>query len=91
VLTLAGAFSPGFLLPDALLRFILWLAHADGFTDSRGRADNIPAKGGALFVCNHLSQADASSCSLHRPGHPVFIMFKGILRLAVDQTGSRAF
>lgn len=47
------------LLPDSLLRLLLWLAtHSLYRVRVEGR-DNIPDKGGALFVCNHLSFVDA--------------------------------
>ena len=46
------------LLPDALLRFLLWvLTHSFYRIRIDGR-DNIPEKGGALFVCNHVSFVD---------------------------------
>ena len=59
VLTLFGAVYVLFLLPDALLRFFLWCVTNSIFRIRVVRRDNIPAKGGALFVCNHLSFADA--------------------------------
>ena len=40
--------------------------------------DNIPAKGGALFVCNHLSLVDALLLLASTDRHVRFIMFKGI-------------
>jgi acyl-[acyl-carrier-protein]-phospholipid O-acyltransferase/long-chain-fatty-acid--[acyl-carrier-protein] ligase len=47
------------ILPDALLRLFLWLlTHTIYRVRVEGR-DNIPARGGALFVCNHLSFVDA--------------------------------
>jgi acyl-[acyl-carrier-protein]-phospholipid O-acyltransferase / long-chain-fatty-acid--[acyl-carrier-protein] ligase len=58
-LTFAGAIYVLFLLPDALLRFLLWCGtHSIYRIRIEGR-DNIPAKGGALFVCNHVSFVDA--------------------------------
>jgi acyl-[acyl-carrier-protein]-phospholipid O-acyltransferase/long-chain-fatty-acid--[acyl-carrier-protein] ligase len=46
------------LLPDALLRFLLWvLTHSFYRIRIDGR-DNIPERGGALFVCNHVSFVD---------------------------------
>ena len=66
------------LLPDSLLRFVLWcLTHTLYRIRVQGR-DNIPPKGGALFVCNHLSLVDALllTASTDRPIR--FIMFKGI-------------
>jgi acyl-[acyl-carrier-protein]-phospholipid O-acyltransferase/long-chain-fatty-acid--[acyl-carrier-protein] ligase len=59
VLTLAGAVYALFLLPDALLRFVLWLLTRTIYRIRVDGRDNIPAKGGALFVCNHVSFVDA--------------------------------
>jgi len=78
LMTLAGTVYVVCLLPDALLRFLLWLAtHTLYRVHVMGR-DNIPAKGGALFVCNHLSLADAVllQSSTDRPIR--FIMLKAI-------------
>lgn len=59
VMTLAGAVYVLFLLPDALLRFVLWaLTHTLYRVRVPGR-EHLPAKGGALLVCNHVSFADA--------------------------------
>jgi acyl-[acyl-carrier-protein]-phospholipid O-acyltransferase/long-chain-fatty-acid--[acyl-carrier-protein] ligase len=58
-MTLGATIYVVILLPDSLLRLFIW-----GFTHSvyrlrvEGR-DNIPEKGGALFVCNHVSFVDA--------------------------------
>ncbi|HXW17524.1 MAG TPA: AMP-binding protein, partial [Candidatus Acidoferrales bacterium] len=47
------------MLPDSLLRFVLWLAtHTIYRIKIIGRG-NIPERGGALFVANHLSLVDA--------------------------------
>ncbi len=65
------------LLPDALLRLLLWLfTHSIYRIRVEGR-DHIPDKGGALFVSNHLSFVDALLllASTDRPIR--FIMFKG--------------
>ncbi len=67
-----------FLLPDALLRFILWcVTHSIYRIRIVGR-DYIPAKGGALFVCNHVSFFDALLviASTDRPVR--FMMYQGI-------------
>ena len=77
LLTLAGAIYVLFLLPDALLRFLLWCAtHSFYRVRVLGR-DHIPGKGGALFVCNHVSFVDALLllASTDRPVR--FMMFKG--------------
>jgi len=61
-----------------LLRFLLWcLTH----TVYRVRAvgvSNIPATGGALLVCNHLSLVDALLLAATTRRHIRFVMYKGI-------------
>jgi len=66
-----------YLLPDSLIRLLLWTAtHTLYRLDVTGRAQ-VPAKGGALLVPNHVSMADAAFliASLDRPIR--FLMFKG--------------
>lgn len=66
------------LLPESFLRFLLWcVTHSIYRIHVVGR-DNIPEKGGALFVCNHVSYSDALLllASTDRPVR--FMMFKGI-------------
>jgi len=78
LMTLLATFYVLWLLPDSFLRFVLWgLTHTLYRIRVDGR-DNIPAKGGALFVCNHLSLVDAMllTASTDRPIR--FIMYKGI-------------
>ena len=59
IMTLSGTAYLLWLLPDALMRFLIWmLTHTFYRVHVKGR-DNIPAKGGVLFVSNHLSMADA--------------------------------
>ncbi len=78
VLTFLGAIYVLFLLPNALLRFMLWAVTNTIYRIHIVGRDFIPAKGGALFVCNHLSFADALLliASTDRPIR--FLMFKGI-------------
>jgi acyl-[acyl-carrier-protein]-phospholipid O-acyltransferase/long-chain-fatty-acid--[acyl-carrier-protein] ligase len=78
VLTFFGAIYVLFLLPDALLRFVLWCVTNTIYKIRIVGRDHIPAKGGALFVCNHLSFADALLliASTDRPIR--FLIFKGI-------------
>ncbi|MGH9726964.1 MAG: acyl-[ACP]--phospholipid O-acyltransferase [Candidatus Acidiferrales bacterium] len=58
-LTLVATISAIALLPDSLLRFVLWMAtHSIYRIRVEGR-ENIPERGGALFVANHLSFVDA--------------------------------
>ncbi len=78
ILTLIGAAYVLILLPDALLRFVLWcVTHSIYRIHIVGR-DHIPAKGGALFVCNHVSFFDALLviASTDRPVR--FMMYQGI-------------
>ncbi len=78
VLTFLGAIYALYLLPDALLRFALWCVTKTIYRIRIVGRDNIPAKGGALFVCNHLSFADALLliASTDRPVR--FLMLKDI-------------
>ncbi len=65
------------LLPDSLLRLLLWmLTHTLYRLDVAGR-ERVPARGGALLVPNHVSMADAVLllAALDRPVR--FLMFKG--------------
>jgi acyl-[acyl-carrier-protein]-phospholipid O-acyltransferase/long-chain-fatty-acid--[acyl-carrier-protein] ligase len=59
ILTFAGAIYALILLPDALIRFILWTFTRTIYQIRVEGRDNIPEKGGALFVCNHVSFVDA--------------------------------
>jgi acyl-[acyl-carrier-protein]-phospholipid O-acyltransferase/long-chain-fatty-acid--[acyl-carrier-protein] ligase len=66
-----------YLLPDSLLRLLLWFAtHTLYRLDVVGR-ENVPARGGALLTPNHVSMADAVFliASIDRPIR--FLMFKG--------------
>jgi acyl-[acyl-carrier-protein]-phospholipid O-acyltransferase/long-chain-fatty-acid--[acyl-carrier-protein] ligase len=65
-----------YLLPDSLLRLLLWFAtHTLYRMDIQGR-ENVPARGGALLAPNHGSIADAALviASTDRPVR--FLMFK---------------
>ncbi len=78
LITLAGAIYVLILLPDALLRFVLWCVTNTIYKVRILGRDNFPAKGGALLVCNHLSFADALLL-IAATDRPIrFLMFKGI-------------
>jgi acyl-[acyl-carrier-protein]-phospholipid O-acyltransferase/long-chain-fatty-acid--[acyl-carrier-protein] ligase len=77
VLTLAGAIYVLFLLPDALLRFLLWCATHSLYRIRIDGRDHIPAKGGALFVCNHVSFVDALLLLASTDRYVRFMMYKG--------------
>jgi acyl-[acyl-carrier-protein]-phospholipid O-acyltransferase/long-chain-fatty-acid--[acyl-carrier-protein] ligase len=58
--TVAATVYVLYLLPDALLRLLLWMAtHTLYRIHVEGR-ENIPAKGGALLAPNHVSMVDAA-------------------------------
>jgi acyl-[acyl-carrier-protein]-phospholipid O-acyltransferase/long-chain-fatty-acid--[acyl-carrier-protein] ligase len=66
------------LLPDSLLRLLLWIAtHTIYRLDLKGQ-ENVPVHGGALLTPNHSSWIDAILlvCSTDRPIR--FLMFKGV-------------
>lgn len=77
LMTVAATLYVLYLLPDALLRLLLWFAtHTLYRIHLQGR-ENVPAKGGALLVPNHVSMVDAVLliASIDRPIR--FVMFKG--------------
>jgi acyl-[acyl-carrier-protein]-phospholipid O-acyltransferase / long-chain-fatty-acid--[acyl-carrier-protein] ligase len=58
-LSLAGTIYCVKLMPDSLIRLVLWLMTKTIYKIRVEGRDNIPEKGGALFVCNHISFVDA--------------------------------
>ncbi|HTZ34182.1 MAG TPA: acyl-[ACP]--phospholipid O-acyltransferase [Methylomirabilota bacterium] len=66
------------LLPDSLLRLILWIAaHTLYRLDLKGN-ENIPARGGALLTPNHSSWVDAVLL-IAATDRPIrFLMFRGV-------------
>ena len=69
------------LLPDSLVRLALWSLTKTIYRIRVEGRDNIPEKGGALFVCNHVSFVDAPllMASTDRKIH--FIMDKSYYEL----------
>jgi acyl-[acyl-carrier-protein]-phospholipid O-acyltransferase/long-chain-fatty-acid--[acyl-carrier-protein] ligase len=78
IMTLGASIYLIWLLPDSMLRFVLWMLTQTVYRIRVDGRDNIPGKGGALFVSNHLSLVDALLllASTDRPVR--FIMYKGI-------------
>ena len=66
------------LMPDALLRLIVWILVHSVYRMRVQGAENIPAKGGALLVSNHLSLVDALLLGGSTQRHVRFLMFKGL-------------
>ena len=73
----------------ALLRFVLLAADAHDLSHSRRGPRKYSGKGGALFVCNHLSLADAMLLLASTDRHVRFMMFKAHLRTAAGSNRSR--
>ncbi|HEX9759655.1 MAG TPA: AMP-binding protein, partial [Candidatus Acidoferrales bacterium] len=77
-LTLGATGYVLWLMPDSLVRLLLWmLTHTIYRVRVDGR-DNIPEKGGALFVSNHLSFIDALLLIASTDRFIRFVMFKDI-------------
>ena len=77
ILTLVGAIYVLILLPDALLRFLLWCATHSLYRIRVLGRDHIPEKGGALFVCNHASFVDALLLLASTDRQVRIMMFRG--------------
>ncbi len=78
VLTLAALAYVLWLLPDSLIRLLLWIAaHTIYRLDLKGQ-ENIPARGGVLLTPNHSSWVDAVLL-ITATDRPIrFLMFKGV-------------
>jgi acyl-[acyl-carrier-protein]-phospholipid O-acyltransferase / long-chain-fatty-acid--[acyl-carrier-protein] ligase len=76
--TLAALIYVLWLLPDSLLRLLLWIAaHTLYRLDMKGQ-ENMPARGGALLTPNHTSWVDAVLL-IAATDRPIrFVMFKGV-------------
>ena len=81
ILTLVTTAYSIYLLPDSLLRFVLWVATHSVYRIRVEGRENVPERGGALLVCNHMSFVDANLllASVERPIR--FLMYKGIYDL----------
>jgi acyl-[acyl-carrier-protein]-phospholipid O-acyltransferase/long-chain-fatty-acid--[acyl-carrier-protein] ligase len=81
ILTMAGTVYVVILLPDSLLRFALWALTRTIYRIHIVGRDNIPEKGGALFVCNHVSMVDAMLLLASTDRQVRFMMFKDYYEL----------
>ena len=71
----AGAYTL-WLLPDSLLRLLLWFAAHTIYRMDIAGAEKVPPRGGALLVPNHASMADAALV-IAATDRPVrFLMFR---------------
>ena len=74
--TFIGTIYAMTLVPDAFMRLVIWmLTHTFYRVRVRG-VENIPEKGGALFVANHMSLADAFFVIASTDRHVRFIMHR---------------
>jgi len=79
--TLAGTIYLLWFWPAALLRLVLWLLTRTVYRVRVLGRENIPEKGGALFVCNHVSFVDALLLIASTDRRVRFMMFTGIYEL----------
>src|SRR6266496_1421808 len=77
----AGMVYAVWLMPDSLLRLVLWMLTRTLYRVRVDGRDHIPEKGGALFVCNHVSFVDALLLIAATDRHVRFMMFKGTYEL----------
>lgn len=77
LLTVAATSYLCFLLPDSLLRLLLWMAVHTIYRIRVVGRDNIPEHGGALFACNHLSFVDALLVLASTDRRIRFLMYTG--------------
>jgi acyl-[acyl-carrier-protein]-phospholipid O-acyltransferase / long-chain-fatty-acid--[acyl-carrier-protein] ligase len=77
-LTVVATVCAVVLLPDSLLRLVLWMATHSFYSIRVEGRSNIPERGGALFVANHMSFVDALLLSAATDRHIRFLMFKDI-------------
>jgi acyl-[acyl-carrier-protein]-phospholipid O-acyltransferase / long-chain-fatty-acid--[acyl-carrier-protein] ligase len=78
VFTLFATIYIVMLLPHWLVRLVLWAVTNTIYRIRVVGRDNIPEKGGALFVCNHLSFVDALLLTASTDRFIRFIMFADI-------------
>ncbi|MCA9409202.1 MAG: MFS transporter [Candidatus Omnitrophica bacterium] len=80
-LTIGGTIYITSLLPYAFVRFLIWMfTHSIYKIRTRG-LENVPEKGGALLVCNHISYIDALMLvvTVQRPIR--FMVYKNIYEM----------
>jgi len=81
ILTLVTTGYAIWLLPDSLVRFVLWAATMTVYRIRVEGRENVPESGGALFVCNHMSFVDGLLliASIDRPIR--FLLYRPIYEL----------
>ncbi|MCR9213668.1 MAG: 1-acyl-sn-glycerol-3-phosphate acyltransferase, partial [Proteobacteria bacterium] len=71
------------LVPEFLMRFLVWIMISIMYRITLKKVENIPDEGGVLLVCNHVSYVDAMviAGSIRRPVR--FVMDHNIFKIPV--------
>jgi acyl-[acyl-carrier-protein]-phospholipid O-acyltransferase/long-chain-fatty-acid--[acyl-carrier-protein] ligase len=88
--TLLATIYTVWLLPDSLVRLLLWLMTHTLYRIRVAGRDNIPERGGALFVSNHMSWVDALLLIASTDRAIRFLMFKDIYEHPLVKPFARA-
>ena len=89
IATFLGTLYAVRLVPDSLVRFLLWLLTNTVYRVRVMGRENIPEKGGALFVCNHVSFVDALLLIASTDRRVRFMMFKAHYELPLVKPFAR--
>jgi acyl-[acyl-carrier-protein]-phospholipid O-acyltransferase / long-chain-fatty-acid--[acyl-carrier-protein] ligase len=76
VITVGVTITICWMLPDFLIRFVVWLLTHTVYRFRVVGADKVPARGPALLVCNHVSLADAGLLSACTQRPIRFVMYR---------------
>ena len=71
------------LVPEFLMRFIIWLLIHGGYRLKKEGIENIPEEGPALIACNHVSFVDALVIAAACPRPIRFIMDHRIFKIPI--------
>jgi 1-acyl-sn-glycerol-3-phosphate acyltransferase len=71
------------LVPEFLMRFIVWLLIHSVYRLDKSGLDNIPEKGPAVLVCNHVTFVDALVITAACPRPVRFVMDQHIFKVPV--------
>lgn len=76
VLTLAATAYIAWIVPAALMRFVIWCVTQIFFKVRIVGAENLPKRGGAMIIANHVSYADAVLVGCASPRMIRFLMWQ---------------
>ncbi|MBF0542984.1 MAG: MFS transporter [Candidatus Riflebacteria bacterium] len=89
LMTIAATSYAIYILPDFLVRFLLWILTHTFYRIVVAGRDNIPDKGGALFIANHLSFVDALLVIASTDRFVRFIMAREYYELSFIKPGAK--